>query len=146
MEQHQLHTQPRGARAARELRGEVQDFLNRLAHALTTGDGMLAADCFELPALIVDEDEVILLDQREQVARMFGAARDHYYARGIVHTRADLIDLERIGSRLVIASVRWPYLDTEHRQLGAETSDYTLRRDSNGELRIRCVLSRGVDG
>ena len=133
------------ARTLRDLRGEVQAFLDRLGRALTAGDGETVATMFEVPALVIRSARVIALSSPPQVARSFGGAPRHYRALGVVATRADLIDLERIDDRLVIASVRWPYLDATGRTVGAETSDYTLRRDDHGQLRIRCVLMRGTE-
>jgi len=117
-------TDPRGVHVLHDVRGEVQDFLDGMAHALRAGDGAGIAAMYELPALIISDDGVTAVESPAQVVRLFG----------VVHTRADLIDLERIGKRIVVATVRWPDLDV----------DYTLRRDDEGRLRIRSVLMRGM--
>jgi hypothetical protein len=44
-----------------------------------------------------------------------------------------------------VVEIRWPHLNAKGREVGAELSDYTLRRDDNGNLRIRSVLMRGVE-
>ena len=41
--------------------------------------------------------------------------------------------------------MRWPYLDAQGHELGAETSTYTLRRDGNGRLRLRVAVTHGVE-
>jgi hypothetical protein len=144
METHQRHTQPHGVRLQHDLRGEVQDMLGKLAQALVRGDGAAVAELWEVPALVIGSD-VIGVTSSEQVEKFFGAAKDQYTHAGIGSTRADIIDLERVGDRIVIVTVRWPYLDDHGHEVGAESSDYTLRRDDAGRLRIRAVLMRGVE-
>lgn len=146
MATHQRHTQPRGVRVAHDLRGEVQDLLDRLARALVAGDGETVATIWETPALVVSAEGVHAVTSADEIARFFGSAKAQYHDRGIASTRADLLDLERIGDRIAIATVRWPYLDAQGGPVGAESADYTLRRDDAGRLRIRAVLMRGVEG
>jgi len=144
MEAHQRHTQPRGVRLEHVLHGEVQDLLDQLARALVKGDGNAIAALWETPALVIGADGVIAVSSREQVAEFFGSAKAQYNARGVTGTRADLLDLERVGDRIVIAAVRWPHLAADGREVNSESSDYTLRRDDAGKLKIRAVLMRGT--
>ncbi len=137
-------TDPRGIRAQQDVRGEVQEFFDVLAHAVTAGDGETVASMYEVPALIISDDGVHAIDSPSQIGDLYGAAREQHNAQGIFDTRADLIDLERIGTQILVATVRWPHLDANHKEVAAEESDYTLRRDEAGRLRIRSVLMRGV--
>lgn len=141
----ETQTQPAPVRTARDLRREVQEFLNRLAAALMAGDGETVATLWETPALVIDSAGVIAVDSPQQVAAFFGAAKQQYNAQGIMATRAAILDLERIGDRIAIATVRWPHLDANGHEVASESSDYTLRRDDEGRLRIRSVLMRGID-
>lgn len=145
MAEHQLHSEPRGERSAHALRGEVQELFTQLGRALTGGDAAAIARLWDVPALVIGDDHVIAVTTTDELERLFVAEKDQYAARGIVGTRADIRDLERIGERLVIASVRWPYLDAAGKTIGGESLDYTLRRDDTGALRIRSVLMRGVE-
>ncbi|MBA3499279.1 MAG: hypothetical protein M4D80_27150 [Myxococcota bacterium] len=124
------------------LHGEVQDLLDQLARALIAGDGEAVAALWETPAFVIGSDGVTAISSREQVAKFFGGVK--YNADGVKRTRADLLDLERVGNRIVIAAVRWPHLDAADREMNSESSDYTLRRDDNGKLKIRAVLMRGT--
>ena len=137
-------TDPRGVHVQHDVRGEVQELLDDLARSMTAGDGDAVAEMYEVPALIISEDGVHAIESSAEIATFFGSARAQYNAQGIVDTRADLIDLERIGKRLLVATVRWPHLDVNHHEVAAESSDYTLRRDDKGRLRIRSVLMRGM--
>jgi hypothetical protein len=125
-------------------RGEVQDLLSQVARAVTSGDGQQIAMLWDVPAIIFAADAVTPITSRNQLVSMFAAARDQYNQRGIVDTRADIADEDWIGDRLVVVKVRWPYIDASGREVGAEASDYTLRRDSAGRLRICAVLMRGI--
>ncbi len=138
--------QPHGARSARERHGEVQDLLDRYTRALTHGDGPGAAAAWDVPAYVIGPDMAMAIDRAETIAHFFGEAKEAYNAKGIEGTRPEILDEEWIGDRLVIVRVRWPYLDASGREVGAERSDYTLRRGDDGRLAIRCVLMRGVEG
>ena len=140
-----IKTEPTGISIAGTIRAEVQDFLNTFATALMAGDGETVATLWETPALVIGKDGVMDVDSPRQVAQFFGGARQQYNTRGITQTRADLIDLERIDDRIIVATVRWPYLDEHGHEMGAEASDYTLRRDDRGQLKLRCVLQRGIE-
>jgi hypothetical protein len=144
METHQRHTQPRGVRLEHVVHGEVQDLLDQLARALVAGDGEAVAALWEPPAIVIGPDGVVAVSSRQQVAEFFGSAKAQYNARGITSTRADLLDLERVGNTIAIAAVRWPHLDASGREVNSESSDYTLRRDEQGKLKIRAVLMRGT--
>ncbi|MDB4961475.1 MAG: hypothetical protein JWP01_1474 [Myxococcales bacterium] len=140
-----LQTQPRGVPTQRDLRTEVQDFLTTFAKALAASDGEAIAALFEIPALVIAEDGVIALTATEQAAEFFIAAARQNQARGVVSTRADVIDLEKIGDKIMVATVRWPHLNADLHETAAEESDYTLRRDHTGALKIRSVLVRGIE-
>jgi hypothetical protein len=139
-------SQPRGARTERERHGEVQDLLDRYAKAITGGDGDAAAAMWELPGYLIGPDLVMAIERPQQITQFFGEAKEAYNAYGIESTRPEILDEEWVGDRLVIVRVRWPYLDETRREVGAERSDYTLRRDNSGKLTIRSVLMRGIEG
>lgn len=145
MTDHQLHSQPRGARAARERHGEIQDLLNRLARGLTAGDGKAVAAEWGVPAIVIGADGVHAVSTRDEVAGFFTGAKQQYNDRGITDTRPEIRDEDWIGDGVVIVKVRWPYLDAQGKEVGAEASDYTLRRDDAGKLEVRCVIMRGVE-
>ena len=139
-----MHSQPspehRTATIAR--RAEVQEFLDRLARALVTGDAKAVARMWEVPAAVFGIAMVKALDSLDEVEAFASGVKTRYNARGITHTRAEVVDDEWIGERIVIVKVRWPLLDAGNRELGAEASDYTLRRDDAGQLKVRAVLVR----
>jgi ketosteroid isomerase-like protein len=123
---------------------EVQALLDALARAVTAGDGQKVAALWEVPALVIGADAVIAVNARAEVERFFGGARAQYNDQGIVDTRADIMRLEWLNGRIAMVSVRWPYIDQQGRERGAEQSTYTLRRDDDGVLKIRAVTMHGV--
>lgn len=124
---------------------EVQDTLDAIAAAVTSGDGAAVAALWETPAFILGPTMAETVTSTEELARFFASAKAQYNERGIVDTNAEILDEEWIGDGLVVAKVRWPYFDTHGAEVGAEASDYTLRRDETGKLRVRYVLMRGVE-
>ena len=60
--------------AARE-EPDVQEFLDRLAWALTSGNGKAAAGLWALPAVLIGDDAVQTVVDRGELERMFADAR-----------------------------------------------------------------------
>lgn len=127
-----------------DLRSEVQSFLDRFARALTSGDGKTIATLWETPAFALGDEGPHAIGTPAEIERFFGGAKEQYNQRGIVDTRPQIMFLERVSDRIVVADVCWPYLDREGHEVGAECSTYTLRRDDRGALRLRIALMRGV--
>jgi hypothetical protein len=141
----QLHSEQRGESAQRVLRGEIQDLLNTIARAITAGDGEAVAKLYDVPAFVVGDTMAMAIESAEQVATFYGAGKAEYNKRGITDTRADIVDIEKLGEKMFAVQVRWPYLDDKGKEIGGEKSDYVLRRDDKGKLRIRTVLMRGEE-
>jgi hypothetical protein len=134
----------RGAMAHQDA-SEVQDFLDRFALAMTSGDTKAVSELWEAPAFVIDENTTIAVSSLGEVERFFAGAKDQYNERGITTTKAEIVELDWVSDNLVVAQVRWPYLNDAGKSLGAESSTYTLRRNSEGEFKLRVVLMRGVE-
>ena len=122
----------------------IQRFFDRFARAVTSGDGRSIARMWAVPALVVGDTMVQAVASLDQVEEFFGGAREQYNARGIADTRAELQRVEWLTRRLAVVDVRWPYLDAQGVERGAETSTYVLRRDDSGELKLQAALMRGA--
>jgi len=123
----------------------VQDFLDRMARAITAGEGRVVAAMWDVPALIVGDDEVRAVASRHQLEPFFSSTRDQYNERGITDTRAQIVRMIWLTDRIVQVDVRWPYLDAAGQEVGAEASQYTLRRDDADDLKLRVAVMRGVE-
>lgn len=125
---------------------EVRALLDKFARAITAGDGAAAASLWQVPAFVLGAETAMALSSLAEIQRFYGGSKQQYNERGIVGTRAEIVDEDHIDDKLVVVKVRWPYLDAAGNEVGAERSDYTLARDDDsGELRVRCVLMRGVE-
>ena len=123
----------------------VQEFLDEMAAALTSGDGKAAADLWSLPALIVTDAGVEPVDTVRQLEEMFGGAKEQYNARGITDTRGEIEDVEWLTEMIVRVDVRWPWLDKNGEEQGSESSSYVLRRGDDGRLRMHVAVMRGTE-
>jgi hypothetical protein len=122
----------------------VESFLDRMAHALTTGDTQTVASMWETPALVIGDEEVRAINSPEEIEKFFAGAKDQYNAQGVTDTRPDVGRLDWVTDRIVIVEVRWPYLDQRGNEVGEESSTYTLRRDGAGDLRLRVAVMHGA--
>jgi hypothetical protein len=124
--------------------GMVQRFLDRYGQALTAGDGKTIATMWEVPALVLGDQNARAVQASEEVEKFFNAAASQYRAQGIAATRPDVTSISWLSERIVLVEARWPYIDRKGRETGsAETSTYTLRLDDRGELRVRVAIMHG---
>jgi hypothetical protein len=123
---------------------DVQELLDRMARALTSGDGRAVASLWETPALVVGDEMLQAVQSADELEAFFGGARAQYNQKGIVDTRAHIVRLSWATPRIAIAQVRWPYLNARGDEIGEETSTYTLRRDPTGVLKICAAVMHGA--
>jgi hypothetical protein len=126
--------------------GELQRLLTKLCVAITTGDGHAAARLWEVPAFVLGDSMSKPFASIDELGEFFGGARAQYNARGITETRPEIKEEDWISDNVVRVRVRWPYLDANNREIGAETSDYVISRDGSGKLKLRIAIMRGVEG
>jgi hypothetical protein len=126
-------------------RAKVQEYLDRFAVAITSGDVSTIAALWETPAFVIDDRAAIPVSSIEEVEKFFAGAKDQYNAQGITKTNAEILDLDWVSNNLVVVRVRWPYQNDAGETLGAESSSYTLKRDNDGDFKMRVVLMRGVE-
>jgi hypothetical protein len=126
-----------------ETKAEVQSFFEHLAVALTTGDGKAVSELWEVPALVLSDDQTAAVGALSEVERFFGGAKEQYLARGVSDTRPDIRRIDQASDRMLLVDVRWPQLDDAGHEVGDEASTYVLRRDDDGKLKIRAVAIRG---
>ncbi|QGZ94398.1 DUF6841 family protein [Terricaulis silvestris] len=123
----------------------VQNFLDRFGKALTAGDGAAIADMWETPAFVLGDGMARAVNSREEVEAFFAGAKDQYNELGITDTRPQIVRLDEINDHLVMVRVRWPYLDVQGMERGAETSTYTLTREGDGAWKFRITVMQGAE-
>ncbi len=124
----------------------MQQFLDRMGRAVTTGDGRTVATMWDTPALVLGDERVMAVSAAQEIEQFFGGAKEQYNAKGITDTRAEIVSLDWPTKRIAVVQVRWPYLDAKGSVRGEETSTYTLRRDESGDLKLRVALMHGAAG
>lgn len=146
MAHHEDTTEARsGDESAREdEESPIREFFQHYARALAAGDGPAMAALWEVPALVLSDDGARAVRASEEVAAFFGAAKEQYNAQGVTDTRAEIGEVRWVTSRVALVDVRWPYLDDRGQEMGEESATYTLRRDDEGQLRVRAVIMHGA--
>lgn len=124
-------------------RAAVQDYLDRFATAMTSGDTTAMASLWGVPAFAIGPNEARVVQSEAEVEAFFAGAKDMYNQRGIMDTRAEILDLDWVSENLVIVTVRWPYLDQNEKEVGEESSSYTLLRGEDGGFKVRVLTMRG---
>ena len=124
-------------------RAAVQDYLDRFATAMTSGDAKTVASLWGVPAFVIGQNEARVVQSEAEVEEFFAGAKDMYNQRGIMDTRAEILDLDWLSENLMIVTVRWPYLDQNEKEVGEESSSYTLLRGEDGGFKVRVVTMRG---
>lgn len=127
---------------ARE-RASVQEYFDRFSTAMTSGDTKTLVKLWGVPAFVIGRSEARVVQSEADVEAFFAGAKDMYNARGITSTRAEITNLDWVDEDLVIATVRWPYMDDNGRTLGEESSSYTLLRGEDGSFKMRAITLRG---
>src|SRR5262249_54833484 len=123
----------------------VLDMLQRFSNAFTSGDGKAAAECWHVPALVLSDNGTMPVNTADDVEQFFGGAADQYHSKGIYGTRPEIREFTPMSRRVASVTVRWPYLDREGAETGAEeASTYLLRLDEAGKPRICVALMLGA--
>ncbi len=123
----------------------VMEFLEAFALSLTEGATEALADLWQLPAMVISDDRTFAVTDRDELKDLFAGAREQYNSAGVTDTRPEIIRLDEITDRIVMVRVRWPHLDEDGDELGAECSTYTLQLSALGDWKIRCAILHGCE-
>jgi hypothetical protein len=122
----------------------VQEYFDRFAAAMTSGDIKAMTRLWGVPAFVIGTHEARVVQSEAEIEQFFSGAQQLYTRRGILGTRAEIVDLDWIDEELVMATVRWPYLDQNDRTIGEESSTYTLLRGEDRGFKLRVITFRGA--
>lgn len=133
-----------GQPSARRDDSSVRAYMEAFARALTAGDGAAIAQMWAVPALVMMKDGTArAVGSPDEVEKFFSGAKDQYTERGISEARPDIQRVEWLTDDVVVARVRWPYLDASGKEIGEESSVYTLRRDGS-KLKMCAIVMLGA--
>jgi ketosteroid isomerase-like protein len=115
---------------------EIERFFEAYAERYMASDADAIAAMYEAPFLAVREGRAIHLGDREAVREHLVALMDAYRNAGAA--RAAIADLQvtRLDSTSLIATVRWNALADNGALLRDFTTSYQLLRDEHGGWRI----------
>ena len=126
---------------------EVEAFLDRDGEALAGGDLAGVAAWYMLPVLVTGDGAAIPIAEPGQVEAAFARAADTCRAQRLVGIRAELRDVDRLTPNLLLADVRWAYLDQGGEARRHSSYRYLLRRSAaDGRLRIQVVVDTTPPG
>ena len=121
----------------------IRAFLAAFCGAMARGDTPAAVSMWETPAMIVGEQAVRILRSGNDMLGFFAQAKQHYNLEGAIASRPDVASIHWATGTIAIVEVRWPHLDEENNELGAEVWTYVLRRAIK-EWRIRVGIVHGA--
>jgi hypothetical protein len=140
-------TRARSRRAypgTRKAKKQIQEMLDRMARAVTAGDGNAVAAEWTVPAFVVGDTMTQCVSTLDEVATFFSGAKEQYNARAITDTRAEVEKVNWLTRKMVLVQVRWPYLDDRGEEKGDERSTYLLRQDDAGAFKLQVVMMQGA--
>jgi hypothetical protein len=123
----------------------VLDFLEAFALAISEGNGEALAELWETPCFVLSQEFAHTLDDNTEIKEFCAIARDRYGSRGVTHTRPQIVRMDEITDRIVNVRVRWPWLDSDEIEMGADVATYTLRLADDGEWRVRIAVIHGPE-
>jgi hypothetical protein len=105
----------------------LADFFDRYGSALTTGDLLTLSSCYRLPGTVVADNYSFTFSSPAAVALSFVGAAPAYRERELVAAHAEIEDVQRLSDGLVLASVRWEYLDCRGEAVPGGAYRYVVR-------------------
>lgn len=127
-----------------DLTSLVEDFLERYARALSSGDLDGVVACWEVPALVLSDEGAIAVGEGEEVRRFFASAVEWYRTEGLASTRPTAVEVTELSPRVAGVDVEWSALDADGVERLREGSHYLLRLDDSGRPRIRVTVAPGA--
>jgi hypothetical protein len=119
---------------------QLTDFFDRYGSALTSDDVSAVAGCYALPGMVVADSYSFTFASPAAVALSFLGAAPAYREQQIVAAHAQLRDVQRISTALIMVAVEWEYLDSLGNAVPGESYRYLIRSGIDGP-RITTVIA-----
>lgn len=115
-----------------ETQGDVQEFFDHYANALSSIDLDALADCYHYPSLAVTRMGCQAITDPEQTRQFFQANGQQYYDQGIVAVQIVGLQPGYDERGLWIGQAELQNLDDSGRQVGVEHNAYQLVKTVQG--------------
>lgn len=120
---------------------QIRTSLEELGEALSKGDADAVAAHWEVPALVLGDQESRPVATIDEVKAFFAQAIDAYRATGQMATRPAIERVTELSPGLAAVDVTWASLDAEGRERGWERSHYVMHLGKDGKARIQVATS-----
>jgi hypothetical protein len=121
---------------------QLSGFFGRYASALAAGDVPAVAGCYSLPGMVVADTYSFTFATPAAVALSFLGAAPSYDERQVVAAHAEINDVRRLSSALLLVSVTWEYLDSRGDAVPGDDYRYLIRFGADGPRICTVIASR----
>jgi hypothetical protein len=108
-------------------RETLADFFDRYGSALVTADLPAIAGCYAMPGMVVSDGYGFTFSSPAAVALSFIGAAPAYREHQLVAAHAEIGEVQRLSDGMVLAEVRWEYLDSGGGAVPGECFRYVIR-------------------
>jgi hypothetical protein len=127
---------------------DVPVFLDRFLDLFAAGDVVGLGELWDLPALVLGDEQVHGLMSRPHLNRLLAEAvfqpEPTLFTRtGPQHGSEEIESLEWISPRVAVVELPWPAGSAGGFLQGVQASTFLLRIDQHDQLKIRGLLLRG---
>ena len=123
---------------------ELMSLLSEFFRHLSSGDAHAAASLWDVPALILGDEQVHGPLSRDRLAEMLaaapGAALESPARRGDVALEPSIERIERPSSRVAVIDARWPRPPRAGLLHGIDAATFLVRSDELGQPKIRGLV------
>lgn len=121
---------------------QIGQLLEQLGQALSEGDLHQAANCWEVPALVLSDETALAVSASSEVEEFFSQAAEWYHLQGIASTKPEIERVDMLSEKLAAVDVRWPSFDASGKEKSSERSHYIVQLAEDGQVYIRVALAR----
>jgi hypothetical protein len=122
-------------------RDAIKTALGRMGQGLSSGDAVVVAEAWAMPATIFMDAGAVVATTQSQLADVFKRAIQNYRKRDLVATRPEIDNVEELGPKLAAVRVRWLAFDRAGVERSNERSYYIVQEGDDGRARIRVAAS-----
>ncbi len=115
----------------------IKAALSRLGQGLSSGDTVIVAEAWTLPAMFFMDAGAVVATSPPQLADVFKRMIQGYRKRDLVATRPEIESVEELNPRLAAIRVRWPAFDRAGVERASERSYYIAQEGEDGRVRLR---------
>lgn len=118
---------------------QLEQFFARYAASLTDLDADAAAQLWSMPGVIADDRFSGVIQTREAMANGLKQSYPLYQQLGLGSVTYELLEAKPLTDKLVLAHVRWNFLDTRDDFLIDSTAYYLIRDEPTGLHAALCI-------